>query len=262
MVTHPSIRRWALASFALITLALLSAADPTPPRPPATDRVAEQARAALRSGGFPWYDPASDDVRSIRLRPDPTPDPPRASSTAGGGGSGSWWWPFGIWNLWDAIVFLLFLATLIALGILVARYWKRFEPAPDAIREVEPEPPSGGAGEALPAALRPVATGGDLWAEADRRRQAGDLAGAVVHLFAHQLLSLSRLGLVRLVPGRTGRQLQRAVADKEFQALVLPTLRQFEAVYYGHRAVPPGEFALVWAAAESFQRRLAEQGSR
>ena len=259
MVTRPPTRRRAPAAVGLLALALLAAADPAPDGP-TPDRATEQGRAALRSGGFPWYDPALDDVRTVRLRPDPAPPAP-SPSPAGAGSRGGWSF---LWfrTVWDAIAFLIFLAALIALAILVVRYWKRFEPAPDAPRLVDPEPPAIGAGEALPAALRPVAVGGDLWAEADRRRQAGDLAGAVVCLFAHQLLSLSRLGLVRLIPGRTGRQLQRAVADREFQALVLPTLRQFEAVYYGHRAVPPGDFAAVWVAAESFQRRLAEQGFR
>ena len=97
----------------------------------------------------------------------------------------------------------------------------------------------------------------DPWEEAIRRRGRGDLAGAVVCLFAHQLLTLSRLGLVRLAPGRTGRQLLGAVADAEFRALVRPTLRLFEAVYYGHRTPSAEEFAAVWAGVEAFQRRVA-----
>jgi hypothetical protein len=79
----------------------------------------------------------------------------------------------------------------------------------------------------------------------------------VVCLFAHQLLTLSRLGLVRLAPGRTGRQLLRSVADGDFRALVHPTLRMFEAAYYGQRPPTPDEFEGLWAQAEAFERRVA-----
>ena len=43
---------------------------------------------------------------------------------------------------------------------------------------------------------------------------AGDLAGAVVCLFAYQLLALDRLGLIRLAPGRTGGSTFRGCDDR------------------------------------------------
>ena len=76
---------------------------------------------------------------------------------------------------------------------------------------------------------------GDPWAEAERRRAAGDLAGAVVCLFAHQLLCLDQLGLIRLVPGRTGRQYLQVLRDRELADSLGATLRLFEDVYYGRR---------------------------
>ena len=100
----------------------------------------------------------------------------------------------------------------------------------------------------------------DPWEEALRRRARGDLTGAVICLFAHQLLTLSRLGLVRLAPGRTGRQLLRAVADAEFRGLALPTLRQFEVVYYGHRTPSPEEFAEVWQKPRAFRPASRRRG--
>jgi len=102
----------------------------------------------------------------------------------------------------------------------------------------------------------------DPWAEANRRRLNGDFAGATLCLFAHQLLTLSRLNLVRLAPGRTGRQLHRSVEDAEFQRLLMLTLRQFEAVYYGHRTPSASDFATVWASAEAFERRAVEGVAR
>ena len=98
---------------------------------------------------------------------------------------------------------------------------------------------------------------GDPWDEARRLRGLGDYAGAVVYLFAHQLLALERARQVRLVPGRTGRQLVRSVADRALGAAVEPTLRMFEAVYYGRRAPTVEAFEAVWAQVGAFERALA-----
>jgi hypothetical protein len=102
----------------------------------------------------------------------------------------------------------------------------------------------------------------DAWAEALRLKSQGDLAGAIVCLFAHQLLTMSKLGVVRLAPGRTGRQLVRAVTDSELRTLVQPTLRLFEVVYYGHREPTVAEFETTWSQAETFERRVAAGGVR
>ena len=258
---RPNLDSRMAATLVLVTLALATslatAQDAPAPNPPqAQGDPIERTRDALKSGDYPWYDPPRDAIRPVIL---PRENVSHAPPSRGGGGGG---WSWGNWSWGERLVFLLFAAAIAALGFLVYRSWKRFEPPADAETAPEHATPAIGAGEVLPAALRPVAVGGDLWAEADRRRQAGDLAGAIICLFAHQLLSLSRLGLVRLVPGRTGRQLQRSVADRDFQALVLTTLRQFEAVYYGHRSPTAADFAAVWAAAETFERRAAEQGKR
>ena len=62
---------------------------------------------------------------------------------------------------------------------------------------------------------------------------------------------------LRLVPGRTGRQLVRSVADRELRLCVEPTLRLFELVYYGHRAPSAEAFEAVWALALQFQSRVS-----
>ena len=238
---------------ALILLVLATGAVARAESPPdsAVGSPVEQARAALKSEKYPWYDPVRDAIQTVKLKQIEPIQPSRGPG-----------WNWGNWSWVESLLFVGFAAALIALVVLVARYWKRFEPTEDDRPDREETGPAIGAGEVLPAALRPIAVAGDLWAEADRRRQAGDLAGAIVCLFAHQLLSLSRLGLVRLTPGRTGRQLHRAVADRDFQGLVLPTLRQFEAVYYGHRTPAPADFAVVWESAQAFERRAGEQGKR
>jgi hypothetical protein len=97
---------------------------------------------------------------------------------------------------------------------------------------------------------------GALWNEAVRRRAHGDLAGALVCLFGYELLSLSRAGLIRLGPGRTGRQYVRALEDPHLRGPASATLRLFEEVYYGHRKPSAAAFEHVWKQAEAFRARL------
>src|SRR5262249_13165622 len=75
----------------------------------------------------------------------------------------------------------------------------------------------------------------DPWAEAQRRRLAGDRAGSIIYLFAHQLISLDRVGLIRLAPGWTGRQYVRWLRDPVLVDSLSATLALFEEIYYGHR---------------------------
>jgi hypothetical protein len=101
----------------------------------------------------------------------------------------------------------------------------------------------------------------DPLAEARRLRARGDYARAVVYLFAHQLLTLDRIEKLRLVPGKTGRQLVRSVADRELRRCVEPTLRLFEAFYYGHRDPSPDAFEAAWRLAEEFEQLVATGAS-
>ena len=98
---------------------------------------------------------------------------------------------------------------------------------------------------------------GNPLAEAARLRAQGDYAAAIVFLFAHQLLTLDRLRLARLMPGRTGRQLVRSVGNAAVRDLVTPALRLFEEVYYGHDPPSAESFEAVWEKAQSLERMIA-----
>ncbi len=111
----------------------------------------------------------------------------------------------------------------------------------------------------LPEGIRPG--GDDPWAEALARKAAGDLAGAVICLFAHQLLALDQLGLIRLAPGRTGRQYVHAVGDPDFREAVSATLGLFEAVYYGRRRPTWEAFEPVWRRPQAFEERRRVLGA-
>jgi hypothetical protein len=102
----------------------------------------------------------------------------------------------------------------------------------------------------------------DPWAEAKRRRAAGDLAGAIVFLFAHQLLTLDQMGLIRLAPGRTGRHYLQSLRDREVIDSLGATLALFEDVYYGRRSPTAQAFELIWSRALLFQERQRTLGAR
>jgi len=210
------------------------------PNPPAP------IRDALGKGNYPWYDAKTDAVKPL--------------------------WPPREWDLewldrwlgrlgWlpaagTVISITLAMAALGIFLIVLLRLWRYYQPAADASGAGARGPSRAAQIEGLPAGLRPETD--DPWSEAVRCRARGDYARAVVCLFAHQLLTLDRLRQIRLVPGRTGRQLVRATADRQLRDWVESTLRLFEAVYYGHRDPSAEAFEPVWVAAEAFERRVAE----
>ena len=219
--------------------------------PVRADGPVEPVRSALGRGSYPWYDSQADSVVWSKV-PEASRTDSRPTNNLPRGRNRSWSWS-------DYLVFAGFATALMVLVGLIVRYWRRFEPQADFLADAPQAGVQTRLGEVLPAGLRNQAATDDPWSEANRRQLAGDFAGAVVCLFAHQLICLSRLGLVRLAPGRTGRQLHRSVTDPEFQALLAPTLRQFEAVFYGHRPPSAREFAILWSSAQDFERRIGEQ---
>ena len=62
--------------------------------------------------------------------------------------------------------------------------------------------------------------------------------------------------LIRLAPGRTGRQLVRSIDEAAVRGPLARSLRLFEDVYYGHRSPDPAAFEALWAEAEALDRRL------
>jgi hypothetical protein len=146
-----------------------------------------------------------------------------------------------------------------ALAILVAvlvMLWRIYRPGALDLEPGARRPGVAARIEGLPAGLKPQTD--DPWTEAQQCRARGDYARAVVCLFIHQLLTLDRLRQLRLVPGKTARQLVAAVDDRELRGWVGATARLFEAVYYGQRVPSAAAFEPVWSAAEAFERRIAE----
>jgi hypothetical protein len=226
----------------------------------AADSTDGPVREALREGKYPWYDSQADRVQpvwpvriswldSLRERVNAffrwidsffdgigSRGPSGGSAVAG-----------------NSISTIFLLAAIVAFFVCIGLLWIHREAG--AARTETAQASLGIAARLgdLPEGIRPADA--DPWAEANRRRAAGDLAGAVVCLFAYQLLVLDQLGLIRLAPGRTGRHYLQSLRDRELIDSVGATLHLFEDVYYGRRSPNARAFESVWLRALAFQER-------
>jgi hypothetical protein len=248
----------------LVLLATISSQEPGSLE--SAEASSAPVRAVLTSRGDPWYDAKADRLTPVLTWPDFG-----SWSFFGIGdwlsrifkGIGNWLRFMNGWRLpyiggaGDLIVIGLAMIFLTLLLVLLLELLRRYRPIRDDAAAAKASLRAGSAQriEGLPAGVPDAMA--DPWAEALRRRAMGDYAGAVIYLFAYQLLTLHRIGHVRIVPGRTGRQLVRSVVDRELRGLVEPTLRLFERVYYGEQAPSLEAFEPVWALGEAFQRQVA-----
>jgi hypothetical protein len=225
----------------------------------------DPVKGALKDGGYPWYDPDADRVRPVWTpqhswlkwigdrveRAFKAIDEFLKRLNLGGG--------WGVKSVGDSIATILLVGGLVAVLMALVALWARRD-AMAAFRRA-----GGGSRLGSAARLDQILEGtwpgsDDTWAEALRRRAAGDLAGAIVCLFAHQLLSLDQLGLIRLGPGRTARQYVSEVRDSELLDSVAATLHLFEDVYYGRQSPAVPAFDRVWNRAQTFEDRCRMLG--
>jgi hypothetical protein len=240
----------------VVAMAAVNVDGAVPVRDP--EPVASPAREALREGQYPWYDDKADRVRPVwpikvswldwlgkRIEAIGKAIARFLDRFKFGGG--------GLSIPGNMIGTGMLLAALLAFFVFIVMLWIRRDAGAFA-RESE-RIRLGRAARVgdLPEGIRPG--DGDPWAEAQRRRASGDLSGAIVALFAHQLLTLDQLGLIRLAPGRTGRHYVHGLRDRDLVDSVSATLRLFEDVYYGRRAPTAEAFESVWARAQVFQER-------
>jgi len=250
------------------------AADATPPRYPhnwaaggvdPTDNTVSPVRDALREGRYPWYDPATDRLRPIW--------PPKRTWVKWLGDRvensfkaiGRFLRPFnfsgvrGLRFVGESIGTMLLMAVLVTFFVGLVVLWARRDRLAADRAVVRTRLGTVARVAELPEGIRPGSD--DPWDEARQRRAAGDYSGAIVCLFAHQLLSLDQLGLIRLGPGRTGRYYVRGLRDRELLDPVRATLVLFEDVYYGRRAPEVKAFEAVWSRAQAFEERRSVLGA-
>ncbi len=256
---NPS-RVWARAFALGLVLVGSSASAPSLDRP--IGPTAESpVRSVLKDQAYPWYDREKDKVKP--LLPDPSSWAVRLgkridsfldwldrrfgmSTGQASGANGD--------SLRGVLATLLFVASGCVLLVMLWRLWRAHEP--QAATRQEQGARIGDAARIAGLAPGVAMEGLDPWAEAVRRRAAGDSAGAVIWLFLDQLLGLQRAGLIRLTPGRTARQYASRLDDPLLGDSLRATLGVFEQVYYGHRLPGPEELERVWSRAETFRRRL------
>ncbi len=215
--------------------------------------------ASASRGDYPWYDPGADRVRPMwppswkKWLDDRLRSIGKAIDRFFTGPSGSGRGGTGFGNFLGTVL----LATVLsAFFVFLLVLWLRREPFAGGSSVVRSLPGTAELLAQLPDELRPGVD--DPWAEAQRLRAAGDFAGAVIYLFAHQLLSLDRAGLIRLVPGWTGRHYVRWLRDPVLVDSLGATLRLFEEIYYGHRRPSASAFERVWNRAQAFEARRSE----
>lgn len=222
-------------------------------------------RAVFAKEQFTWYDATRDRVKPVL----PTPDFEGVRWKRWGDSLSALFAPVGRWFRWlngwhvpgigglgDLVAVGLALLLLTVVLVALLELLRRYRPIRDEEAAARAAARAGSTAriEGLPAA--DGLNLADPWGEAQRLRARGDLAGALIHLFAHQILTLARIHQLRIVPGRTARQLIRAVTDTSLRTTVEPTLRLFEAVYYGHHVPSATAFEAVWSQVESFDQRV------
>ncbi|MGL4462520.1 MAG: DUF4129 domain-containing protein [Planctomycetia bacterium] len=204
----------------------------------------DPAGASLRREAFPWYDAAKNAYRPLPPEEaksnEPCCDwmPADFASTIG---------RFLVYVLIGVVLAFLIVTLLRSFDFMKGRSTKSMDP---------PSPVEAPRVEALPMRARPV---DDLLTEAERLYAAGDLAEAVVYLYAHQLMSLDKAGAVRLKPGKTNRDYLRET--QRSAAAVAPilktTIRLFEDSFFGGLPVERTAFEGVWSRRQSFAAAVA-----
>ena len=248
---------------------ILSLTSPAPGEGTRIDGGTRAIGTVLEQEAYPWYDAGADKVRPLLPWPDLRTGWfksvgdwfTKVFETIGGWfrGLNGWRLPFNLAGLGDLIAVGLVMLLLTALLVGLLEMMRRYKPVSDDLRAASRSLHPGSARriEGMPAGVGMDVS--DPWAEAVRLRKQGDYSGAVVYLFAHQLLTLDRLEKIRITPGKTGRQLVRSLRDRAMRDPVEPTLRLFESVYYGHQGVTAEAFEAVWTLAESFERRIVAE---
>jgi hypothetical protein len=224
---------------------------PTPARAASADPTG--TADALAEGGYPWYDAKKDELAPVEPPWTPSwwdklpnwdlrlPNAPRGSLSIG--------------NLFVFLLLVLALAALVAGLVWAYRYYMPdLEDRKPKGRVIGTASLMGGLPPGLPADLT------DPLGLARELRARGDFSGAILALFVHQVITLDRLRVARLAPGRTARQLVRSIADTWIRARVEPTLRLFETSFYGHHVPSLDAFEHAWRLAEEFEARIAAGG--
>jgi hypothetical protein len=187
--------------------------------------------------GYPWYDAKTDGIRRVEVKQPWSVNLPIGS--------------FLQCAAWVVVALLLAGAVY-----LLARAFSRRERGKARLSEEV----AGRADRVESLPLSPADRRRDLLAEAQRCRERGDYARAIVFLFSHQLLQLDKHGRIRLARGKTNRQYLREIGPlPALRGLVEQTTLVFEGVFFGHRRIERPAFEACWSRLEEFDSLVSSE---
>ncbi len=220
------------------------------------NRAIGEVKDGLQKEDPPWYDQDQDQFDLIE---------PPADRSSEREFAFDWSFPtidLAVAEIGRLLTFVILAVLLLGLVFGIARSWNQWGNPDDLDRlpkgRVKPREASK-VGSLLPGVFD-VAESNPMEA-ARRAHLRGELDRAIILLFAHLLLLLDQHGLVRLAPGRTGRQLVRSIADQPTRKTLQNALRMFEEIYYGHHHPDPLAFETLWVEAEALDRKLRSKGN-
>lgn len=233
-----------------------------------------------------WYDADSDSIVPVPVKPvvDDSvnrdsrwlPKPERvkkpkknsvapAGGTAGGGSGGVFGSGLTLSNLFGWFVLIVLLAGTI--GLLLYAMSKAevdLSTNPNKRPQNSDDGPDSQTIERmkhLPAELR--RTDVNLRSEAERLMIAEQFDQAIILLFAHQLLLLDRVGILRLNRGKTNREYLRETHLRDVKAAerLQGTVDAFERSYFGRHAITVNEFAELWRGNIELEQNVQGRGA-
>ncbi len=213
----------------------------------------DTAGSALAAEHYPWYDPATDDLRPLHVAPPAEPPEPN--------------YPDWEWNTPNAPSFtgfqglgtllevlLIGLLVLVFVGIIAALiyyFMRNSDVAAGATTEAASAPSEADRIENLPFPVRRPQ--GDLLDEARRQYEAGNYNEAIVYLYSYELVQLDRHQHIRLAQGKTNRQYLREVRPQaNLCSLLERTMVAFEDVFFGHHPLSREQFEVCWNSLDRF----------
>lgn len=212
---------------------------------PAVSKDVEDAGAALRGGGFPWYDRATDSEQTL-IPPAPEEIKERTDDRGKREFSGFGISPVLVYSLLGVIVAGLVYFLIRNFDLF---QWNEKDDAGESAREVEIDRI-----EALPMQVRRV---NDFLAEAKRCVERGDLEEAMIYLYSYQLITLDKAGAIHLAKGKTNRiylrELMRKIAGlADYMTL---SIRLFEETFFGKLPIDRDSFFRVWNEVGEFEKQ-------
>ncbi|MCE9547354.1 MAG: hypothetical protein K8T25_17925, partial [Planctomycetia bacterium] len=207
-----------------------------------------------------WYDKTQDAARRLTVNPAPAPStqststtsPSTSSSSSNFNMSFSWVSVLG----WIGISVLLGILAWLLIRVFLMREQRL---AQHSHTDLVTTGTDADRVENLPIPVRRPA--GDLLSEARMHYENGNYRDAIIYLYSHQLVSLDKHQMIRLVRGKTNRQYLRDLVSRQpLRGLLEQTMLTFEDVFFGDLAITRERFETCWKRLPDFDALV--QGAR